>query len=233
MNNEKIFTFWEGKMPEYIKLCLETWKFPFKILTYDNLTDYTDKLPDKVKQLSFPKIADYVRVHVLRDNGGYWLDADTIMLSDYLPKYNMLGYPKLRNATIGYLYTEANSDMFKKWAKYQDDVIMRLPERNKDMTTWDVMGNAFTDDYIKKHPEISIGDITNRWAETYMIGEDMPRYDKYRMFYFQINYRLEDIDDTNMLMLHNSWTPDWYKHLSREEVLNTECTLSNFLKESI
>ena len=220
-------------MPEYIKICLETWRFPFVILNYDNLNQYTDKLPDKVKQLTLPKIADYVRVHALRDNGGYWLDADTIMLSDSLPTANIVGYSESRNCTIGFLHTDAHSDMFEKWAEYQDEVICRLPERNRDTTTWDVMGNAFVDDYIRNHKEITIEPIEKHWAETYMISGDTPRWDKYKYFYFNSTYSLKDIKDTDMLMLHNSWTPEWYKCLSRQEVLNEKRTMSNILKELI
>ena len=40
--NEQIFTFWEGELPEYIKLCMATWKFPYKVLNYSNLKEYTD-----------------------------------------------------------------------------------------------------------------------------------------------------------------------------------------------
>ena len=115
-------------MPEYLKLCLDTWKFQFVILDYNNLSQYTDKIPEKVKQLTLPKIADYIRVHVLRDNGGYWLDTDTVMLSDSLPEFTILGDDKIRTNTIGFLHTEAKSPMFSEWAKFQDDVLSRLPE---------------------------------------------------------------------------------------------------------
>ena len=47
---EKIYTFWEDKnnMPEYIKLCIESWKkflpdYEIVILNYDNLEDYLGK----------------------------------------------------------------------------------------------------------------------------------------------------------------------------------------------
>ena len=40
--NNKIYTFWEGKIPEYLKLCLQTWKFPYIVLNYNNITQYTE-----------------------------------------------------------------------------------------------------------------------------------------------------------------------------------------------
>ena len=233
MIKEKVYTFWEGEMPEYIKLCMKTWKFDYVLLNYYNLNQYTDlKADDRLKRFSLPKIADVVRVHVLRDNGGYWLDTDTIMLKDELPEENMIGYPAERGNTIGFLHTEPHTDMYERWASHQDCVIRTtLLDQH---TRWDVMGNAFTDDYLPRHPEITIADVTNRWPETYMFMESqyhVSRRFKYEKFYFDASYNLSDLRPTNMLMLHNSWTPNDYKMLSEEEVLKRDCTLSNILRE--
>ena len=229
-----IFTFWEGKLPEYLKLCLNTWKFPYIILNYNNLSLYTEKLPEKVKQLSLQKVADYVRVHVLRDSGGIWIDTDTIMLNDKLPNALILGDNINRTNTIGFLNANAiiNSDIFIQWATFQDSVINDLKDMpNGDTTNWDIIGNKFTNNYLLNHKEIFIDSIEDKWVETYMIKENIPRDSKYKLFYFKTNYTLKDINNTNMLMLHNSWTPNWYKELSIEEVLKNKCTLSNILRE--
>ena len=225
-----IFTFWEGDMPAYIKLCMQTWKFDYVLLNADNLKHYTDLDLDKLQQFSLPQIADIVRVHVLRDNGGYWLDADTIMLSDELPTENMMGYVEERTNTIGYLHTEAHSDMFEAWADYQDKVIENTSLEKRPLA-WDIVGNRFTDPYVLNHREISICDVSNKWAETYMVHDFTSRYDKYRYFYFNQFYSLKKLKPTNMLMLHNSWTPKWYKELDIEAVLKRDCTLSNILRE--
>lgn len=223
---EKIFTFWEGNKPSYIDLCMETWKRPYILLNYKNLNDYTDLPIDKIKRFSLPQIADIVRVHVLRDHGGYWLDTDTIMISGNLPKENMIGDPEKRSNTIGLLYTEANTEMYKEWALFQDKII-----NSKDTPKhWSTMGNDFTNSYVKEHPEISIHQVTEYWPETYMITKDVGRWEKYREFYFKSNFKLENLKYKDLLMLHNSWTPQEYKNLSKEEVLKNNCTLSNILR---
>ena len=232
--SEKIYTFWEGEMPEYLKLCIDTWKFPFVILNYNNLRQYTEQIPEKVKQLSLPKIADYVRVHVLRDNGGYWLDVDTIFLTNELPKENILGFPETRGNTIGYLNTTQNSDMYIEWCKFQENTISSIPDmKNEDITNWDVMGNRFTDTYLKDHTEIVIGNIKNYWPEINFMDDNRHRKQKYVDFYFNQNYGTNDLNGYKMLMLHNSWTPDYYKKLSRDEIFHHNCTLSNILREEI
>jgi hypothetical protein len=227
-----IYTFWEGTMPEYLQLCMRTWKFPYVMLNYNNVQEYIGKLPEKLLQLTLPKIADYIRVHVLNKFGGYWLDTDTIMLNDNLPQCNIMGMPSNRSHTIGFLYTEPQSDMYKAWTKYQDDVVQKLPiMKQGDTTPWNIMGNNFTDAYVAAHEEICIGDIKTYWPETYMVAGDAPRREKYIKFYFESNYRIDDLDNErpNMLMLHNSWTPKWYKQLNMDAVRTNKCTLSNII----
>ena len=225
----KIFTFWEGPMPDYIKLCLKTWKHPFIMLNYDNLPEYTSIDLERLKRFTLPQIADCVRVHVLRDQGGRWLDADTIMLSDDLPDTNMVGDPVARTNTIGYLYTEPKTDMYIKWADYQDNIIAS-PETP---THWAIMGNAFTDDYVKAYKDITISPVRDHWPEIYLIEGDAPRRDKYTKFYFSSHYHLSDIRQTNMIMLHNSWTPEWYKALKSSDLLAINYTMSNILREAL
>ena len=222
-----IYTFWEGKKPAYIDLCMATWQQPCTVLNYENVNKYTDLDIDRVKRYTLPQIADCVRVHVLRDQGGVWLDADTIMLSDRLPKTNMIGNPITRTQSIGYLRTEANSEMFTLWAKHQDEVI-NGPETPKN---WDVMGNMFTDPYVKEHEDITICSIDNAFPEIYMLPPAFTRLEKYKMFYFEERFNLKDIKYTDIIMLHNSWTPQFFKELGKEEVLGNSCTLSNILRE--
>ena len=221
-----IFTFWEGKMPEYVKLCLETWKFPYTLLNYENLDKYTD-IPNShlLHRYTLPQVADVVRAHVLRDNGGYWLDTDTISVTGKLPEENVIGYPERRDHHIGYLHTEKNSDMFVRWCKYQDYVIDELPEMKK----WNILGNAFTDNYVKSNLDITIRSVDGFFPELKYSNGDS-RYSSYQNFYFHTNYGVDAVKDSDLLMLHNSWTPVDYKKLSRDEVLQSDCTMSNILR---
>ena len=222
-----VFTFWEGSMPGYIKLCMDTWRMPFTVLNYGNVLDYTDIDIERAKRFTLPQIADCVRVHVLRDQGGYWLDADTIMITGKLPDTDMVGYPETRQNSIGLLYSEPRSQMFTEWAAFQDEII-----RGYDTSSyWATMGNAFTDEYVKRHEEVRIFPIEDYCPEIYMVSDNIPRWQKYRRFYFEEHHTLADIRPTDLLMLHNSWTPEWYKNLLELDALNTSCTLSNILRE--
>ena len=216
-------------MPAYIRLCMATWKLPYTLLNYDNLGQYTELDIERTKRFTLPQIADCVRVHVLRDQGGYWLDADTIMLNGKLPDTDMVGDPESRDNSIGLLHSEPHSQMFTEWAAFQDEII-----RGDDTPSyWATMGNAFTDDYAKHHEEVRIHPIADYCPEVYMIRDDIPRWQKYRQFYFEERHSLADIRQTDLLMLHNSWTPEWYKNVPEGKVLDANCTMSNILREAL
>ena len=222
-----IFTFWEGTKPAYIDLCMQTWKQPYILLNYDNLGDYTNLPINKLKRFTLPLIADCVRVHILRDWGGYWLDTDTIMLGKDLPDENMVGYNTERTNTIGFLHTDPHTQMYEEWASYQDQII----DEHKGPASWNLMGNAFTDGWVKEHADVKLYPAENCWAKTYMVDGNEHRYNKYRKFYFDESHTLSELKPTPMLMLHNSWTPQCYKDFVEEEVLNSTCTMSNILRE--
>lgn len=222
-----IYTFWEGYMPDYIKLCLDTWKFDFTILNYSNLLQYTDIDIKGVKTFTLPQVSDAVRAHVLRDHGGYWLDADTIIATGKLIEENVIGDVTKRTHSTGVShYTEEAKDFFIEWAKYQDKTIAN-PNHSKH---WSVLVNMFTDTYVPSHKEVKIYPIEKCRPELTMIEGGTSR-SNYTDFYFNRNYILEDVNDVDMFVLHNSWTPVNYKTLSREEVLKQNCTLSNILRE--
>ena len=223
----KVFTFWEGPMPDYIKLCLKTWKFDYTMLNFNNLSEYTTIDIPRLKTFPLPQVSDAVRAHVLRDNGGYWLDADTIINTGKLPKENIIGNPETRTHSTGVChYTEDAKDFFEKWAEYQDKTIAN----SNHSTHWSVLVNMFTDDYVKDHNEVTIVNIENYRPELKMIQRGESR-EKYINFYFGSSFHLKNIPPTDMFVLHNSWTPKWYTYINDAQVLNSYCTLSNILRE--
>ena len=229
----KVFTFWECPMPSYISLCMKTWKVRPIILSYENLDEWTNLPFDKLKTFTLPQISDAVRAHVLRDNvGSYWLDTDTIFLNDKLIDENVIGDPVKRTHSTGVSHsTEESIHFFKAWAEYQDRVIAD-PNHSKH---WSVLVNMFTDTYVPYHRDVKIYDISICRPELYLIsgGTNSSRY---KEFYFgkERSYSLLDINpNADFLVLHNSWTPAWYKQLSESEVLQHTCTLSNILREMV
>ena len=84
-----VFTFWDGEMPEYIKMCMETWDFEYDLLDFESVKKYIE-IPKSIVRFSLPQISDYIRVHMLKECGGRYFDTDTIFLGE-APEENIIG----------------------------------------------------------------------------------------------------------------------------------------------
>lgn len=87
-----IYTFWEprGKVLPYLKLCRRTWDVHLKShriidLDHSNLAEHLDVEDldlDRLKTLAPAVQKDVIMVAVLRQNGGIFMDMDTIALKE-------------------------------------------------------------------------------------------------------------------------------------------------------
>jgi hypothetical protein len=108
---------------------------------------------------------------------------------------------------------------------------------------WDYMGNSILNPilskYIKNKIKEEIFDLMTVFKHEnflpeikYANGEE--NRDKYVNFYFKNDVKDDiirnAINDTNIIYLHNSWTPIEYKLMSKEEFLKQDITLSKILK---
>ena len=99
-NSKTVWTLWlQGDSPEVqpdvVRMCLKNMKkncgsHPLKVLTAENYLDYADipgYIIDKVKsgQISFTHLSDLIRVCLLLNHGGMWLDA-TIFTTKKIPE---------------------------------------------------------------------------------------------------------------------------------------------------
>ena len=79
-----IWQYWEGPLPGYVELCLETvlrHHPEAQVLDpsgFDELWELDRDLP--IDELDVPTRADFVRLYLLRHHGGLWLDADFVLL---------------------------------------------------------------------------------------------------------------------------------------------------------
>ena len=94
-----IWVFWyQGidQAPTIIKKCIESQKkyskdYEIRIITKDNISKYV-QLPDFIMEkfkkgiISFTHFSDLLRISLLAEYGGIWLDS-TVLLTDFLPEY--------------------------------------------------------------------------------------------------------------------------------------------------
>ena len=103
---KKIWTYWddESKIPKSVKMCMEGWKkfnptYEIILLTKKNFEKYV-KIPKSIS--SHPnfndmpqRFADLIRIWVLAENGGVWIDSTTILrksLNEMFTKNNIEYY---------------------------------------------------------------------------------------------------------------------------------------------
>ena len=103
-----IWLYWENKpgktMPTYLDLCIDTIKYHcnkyFQVILLNEKTvfDYLPCLRKDLNKLLIAQKTDYIRIKLLYEYGGIWLDTDTIVMRDLSPvikkleKYDFVGF---------------------------------------------------------------------------------------------------------------------------------------------
>ena len=156
-----IFTFWadKDKMPEYIKMCIESWKkhlldYEIVILDYSNLDEYIGK--DFYDKILFEKFTIFqqtcaFRAAVLFKHVGIWLDASTIVTNPNIERFfddkaelNIFEY------RIACIKAKQHAKILKKWIrgikfnlfKYRhfiDFYFKYFPYQTRNMLDWDYL----------------------------------------------------------------------------------------------
>ncbi|MCQ2739526.1 MAG: capsular polysaccharide synthesis protein [bacterium] len=257
---KKIFTFWEPKenMPAYLKLCLKTWEQNLKdyeivILDYSNIKDYIgNDFYDKslYAKFSLAKQADAIRAAVLYLHGGIWLDVDTVLTANALDVLSKIESDfVLLDYHVGFIKAEKESKILNFWTQEARQRIIDGKDVNfftkfynkkhsKKVRKWDYLGNGIINKYLKNadkkdfyminsrdymaFPEINYFNPKNNFEKTYVD------------FYFRNDFSEYVLSNKSLgiFCLHNSWTPDKYKKMGKEEFLNCKCTLSELLKRN-
>jgi hypothetical protein len=107
-----LWQYWEGEMPDYISLCLETVDkhcsndFNIVRLNQNNIKDYLPELNDEsfkkyignINNLIIPQKVDIYRIMLLYKYGGMYIDTDIIVLQnpikilDKLNEFDFIGF---------------------------------------------------------------------------------------------------------------------------------------------
>ena len=238
---------WKKVLPEYEII----------ILDYSNLNQWLDNCYDEIlyKEFSLAKQADAIRCAVLRRHGGIWLDADTVLLSDKVRDiFNTSAEFSLINKHLAFVAAKPDAKILRLWEKriktklnlykkfrksfvYYFMYLIKTPFA-KRMTSWDFLGNSIINKILKKRNSTELQSIKADelkalpevlWQK--MNGSKLKKDELYRKFYFEQNY-YDFVKEQNpiLILFHNSWTPERYKHLEKEEFLRADNTISNILK---
>ena len=247
-------------MPAYLTLCLDTWrKFlpdcEIIILNYDNLSqwlgnNYFDK--SLYSNFSFPMQADAIRCAILYKYGGVWLDTDTIITSTKFKQFIDIDSDFiLIGQHIGTIIANKNAKVLKKWLyqikinismyKFSKITVLRwiyrifMNKRVSERHKWNFLGNSILDKILpgcKTSEFFSINKYKNNvFPEENMFKELAPDL-AYTKFYFENDFSEEVLsNNSGIICLHNSWTPEHIKIMDKEHFLELDNTLAKVLKK--
>ena len=152
MNKNNIFLYWVGKeyklisiLRKIIYIYSKNGKcYTVNLITDKNIKDYIKNIPDYFSKLKPANQADFVRVHVICDYGGIWLDSDTLIMDkmdtlfDLIEKKNGF-FIKENNIVLcnGVFGSKKNTPLMKEW-KYK---MMNLLETKNEKIEWSEVGS--------------------------------------------------------------------------------------------
>ena len=165
MEQRNLYLYWVGKEYKLISILRNliylhsTNGIGYKIhlITDKNISDYIEDIPNYFSNLCPAHQADFVRVNVICDYGGLWLDSDTLVLNslDYLFDFieSKDGFLiKQNNNTLcnGVFGSKAKTGLMIEWKKK----LRNLLDIKLEKIGWCDIGNSMLHDIKDANPEL-------------------------------------------------------------------------------
>jgi len=158
-----IYLYWVGKEYSLISLLRKVIYLHSKsgkgynviLINELNLHEYVKNIPDYFNNMCSAHQADFVRVNVICDYGGVWLDSDTLVLNsldslfDYIDKQNGF-FIKQNNEIIwnGIFGSKANTSLMIEWKSR----MKHLLDLNSGNIGWTDIGNNMLENIYAEKP---------------------------------------------------------------------------------
>ena len=174
LQKRNIFLYWIGKQYKLISILrnliyLHSTNgigYNVILITHENINDYIDNIPEYFYDLSPAHQADFIRVHVICDYGGIWLDSDTLVLDSldslfdiidnkdgFLIKQNDSSCEEKRGWTVlwnGIFGSKKGTYLMKEWKKY-----LRIKlDITKGKIRWEDIGNKMLANIFNLNPSL-------------------------------------------------------------------------------
>lgn len=165
MEERNIFIYWTGYSYKLIKILrsimyLHLSEYNFVFLTNQNIMNYV-KLPEYFDLLCPAHQADYIRVNVICDYGGIWLDSDTLIMKSldelfecieqydgfFISHLNLKQDPNwVMNGVFG---SKKNTEIMVDWKREMNGIL----DTKKNTIEWEEIGNSLISKILfkKKH----------------------------------------------------------------------------------
>jgi phosphorylcholine metabolism protein LicD len=250
-NKPYLWQYWEGDMPDYISLCMETVDkhcsndFNIIRLNKQNIYKYLPQIKeyeDKINKLIIPHQVDIYRIMLLYKYGGIYMDADVIVLRNpieimnHLKEFDFVGFGctgeicqyGYGNPSNWLLISRQNTQLMANILK---TLLNKLNTQDKfdyhdlgKMVIWKELDNLIkTQKYKYFHYPNKIDGSRDKDGK-WVTSDRIFSNEK-------INYE----DESNMLFLiiYNSEIHNDIKKISKDEILNKDWNYSKFIKKSL
>jgi len=218
----KIFTYWEGSKPEYIKLCeksliLHCWK-DFEIIFLDEKQDLF-KLTPEIRQLPINLKVDWLKANLVYKYGGFWIDADMIVtqnlkpLADYLETFKFIGIP-------GFFGGTPKAPILKRWVSGMKKII----DTGYELSFSDLIMPLIKDKSFKEFHPLTKKKI----CPIYHTGDEF-----WKLFNKEESV-IKYVNKNNYIVtLYNSQFDKDFKKLSQEEIFSKNWLVSKMFKKAL
>lgn len=163
INNKNIFVYWTGKKYSLIEILYNIMKihsnnnknYNVHFINDENIKSYIDNLPDYFNKLEPAHKADYLRVMLIYEYGGIWLDSDTLVMDNLQSLFDLF------NTYDGFFIKENNNILCngvfgsnpktKLMAEWKTQLLQKIG--NNINIEWAEIGNNMLEQIYNENPQ--------------------------------------------------------------------------------
>lgn len=240
--SRNVFLYWVGKEYSLISMLRKIiYAYSNKgagynvhFITNDNLNQYIPNVPDYFNDLQPAHQADYVRVNVICEYGGIWLDSDTLVLDTLDPLFEVVskkdGFFIKENNTIlsnGVFGSKPRTPLMLEWKQRMIDIL----QQKGSTISWTEIGNTILENMYNDNSQLYANYTIYQGLDTvYPVNWDVMLQDFIEAPYE--NYK-NIIRPFQPILVLTNLIYKKLEHLSEEEILSANYPLCYFLNLSM
>jgi hypothetical protein len=250
MSTNNIFLYWTGHDNVLINLLRKIIylhsnngkEYKVHLITHENINDYITELPNIFYQMIPSFQADFVRVSVICDYGGIWLDSDTLVLDNLKDLFNIIqnndGFfirENNRSVCNGVFGSKLKTPLMIKWKQKLIDLLNKpniINDLNGNVKRLrNVTGSTVLKDIYKLDPQLYnnytiFNGLDNMYPVNwnYCVDEYLNKpYDNYKNIEKKFQPLIILVNSVYLNLINKT----------EEEILNADNALNYFLKKSL
>lgn len=211
MSLNNLYTYWEGKKPAYIELCQESLKNSGMNVIILGKDDYPE-----LNHLKINHKTDYLKAWLILENGGFWIDADMIVMKNLTPlkklvkEHGFAGIP-------GFFGAKKGNRVVERWFKSMQKIIQ------SELTFSDLIQPLLQDPEFEE-----FGIFTKEMiCPIYHTGNE------FWNFFKDLDVNDFVTKNTYVVTLYNSSFSDEFKKMNKIDILNNPWLISKMFRKAL